>query len=59
VCFIKAELSWVWWFTLVIPAFKRLRQKDTKFLASMDYINKFKARIHSKTLSQKNENKGD
>jgi hypothetical protein len=49
----------VWWFTLVIPAFKRLRQKDTKFLASMDYINKFKARIHSKTLSQKNENKGD
>jgi hypothetical protein len=30
--------SWSWWSIPVIPAVRRLRQKDCKFKASPDYI---------------------
>jgi hypothetical protein len=30
--------NWAWQYSLVIPALRRLRQKDFKFEASLDYI---------------------
>jgi hypothetical protein len=30
--------NWVWWYMSVISALWRLRQKDHKFKANLDYI---------------------
>jgi hypothetical protein len=32
--------SWVWWYTPLIPAFERLRQKDVEFDTSLSYITR-------------------
>jgi hypothetical protein len=32
------QLSWVWWFIAVIPAFRRLKQENFEFKISMGYI---------------------
>jgi hypothetical protein len=33
----EMTVSEAWWYTPVIPALRRLRQKDHKFKASLDY----------------------
>jgi hypothetical protein len=43
----RNRTSRLWWFTPVIPAFRRLRQEDREFEASLGYI----------TASKKNKNK--
>jgi hypothetical protein len=35
---LKLQLCHVWWYMSAIPAIGRLRQKDHKFEASLDYI---------------------
>jgi hypothetical protein len=34
-------MCWAWWFTPVISAFRRLRQENHKFEASLGYISEF------------------
>jgi hypothetical protein len=31
-------MSWAWWYTSAIPAFRMLKQEDWEFDASLDYI---------------------
>jgi hypothetical protein len=33
----KKRGSWAWWYMSVIPAFRRLRQEDCEFKASLGY----------------------
>jgi hypothetical protein len=35
--FTKGDVSWVWWFILVIPALRCLRQEDLEFEAKLGY----------------------
>lgn len=35
---INTGKSWVWWHTPVILAFRRVRQEDLKFKASLGYF---------------------
>jgi hypothetical protein len=36
----KQGLSWVWYYSPVIPALERLRQEDSEFEASLGYMAK-------------------
>jgi hypothetical protein len=47
----------VWWFTLVIPAFGRVRQENCKFKANLSYIARPCLKIKQNTHTQKKPHK--
>jgi hypothetical protein len=36
----KFYLSQVWWYALIIPALRRMRQEDLSFKACVDYLGR-------------------
>jgi hypothetical protein len=43
--YLKVTVNRAWWYTPVIPEFRRLRQEDLKSEASLDYIKRFQVSL--------------
>jgi hypothetical protein len=51
--------SQTWWYMPIIPAFRRLREEDCKFKASLDYIGRHGSKTKAKIKNKQQKAKGE